>query len=145
METARIIAKPHGLEIHATTALRERFYGDYEGLNSAEIDARFPNTRYEKGRDTRDGWRPPGGETLVEVAKRVLPFLRELAGEHPGQRLLIVAHSGVVRVLDMLSSGQKLEDIWMRAPGNACIFVLRGNAEGQLQVVRHFAEVVAGD
>jgi probable phosphoglycerate mutase len=145
MATAQIICEPHHLMVQATEALRERFYGEYEGLNSEEIEARFPGTRYTEGRDTRDGWRPPGGETLIEVAERVSAFLRELAALHGGQRVLLVAHSGVLRVLDMLSSGQRLEEIWDRAPTNACIFTLRGNLAGELQIVRHFCETPAAE
>ncbi|MGI8908448.1 MAG: histidine phosphatase family protein [Candidatus Sumerlaeaceae bacterium] len=145
LETAGIVATPHQLDVQPVEALRERFYGDYEGLNTEEIEGRFPGTRYSKTRDTRDLWRPPGGESLVEVAERVHAFLKELAVRHAGQRVLLIAHSGVVRVLDMISSGQRLEDIWMRTPTNACVFILRGSSTGELQVVRHFCEPAAGE
>ena len=145
LETARIIAEPHRLEIHPAEELRERFYGDYEGLNTDEIEARFPGTRYAPERDTRDAWRPPGGESLIEAAQRVHAFLMELARKFASKRVLLVAHSGVVRVLDSISSGQKLEDIWLRTPTNACVFIVRGNTAGDLQVVRHFCEPTAGE
>ncbi len=139
-ETATIIGQALGLQPQPDAALRERFYGEYEGMTSAEIDDKFPDTRYESGRDMRDTWRPIGGESLVEVTARVITFIRQVAAEHPGETVAIVTHAGVLRVLDAVSSRQSLEDIWERIPGNCTIFELNANATGDLKVVRHFAE-----
>jgi broad specificity phosphatase PhoE len=67
-ETAGIINVTVGAEIKLDAALRERFYGEYEGMTSDEIVGKYPGTRYEVGRDRRDTWRPIGGESLVEVS-----------------------------------------------------------------------------
>lgn len=42
---------------------------------------------------------PPGGEPLVEVAARVMDCFAELLARYRGQRLLLVTHGGVIRVL----------------------------------------------
>lgn len=141
IETARVIAELHSLQVRPAKELRERFYGEFEGLNTEEIEARFPGTRYEEGRDLRATWRPPGGETLEEVRDRVISFIRELVQKHPGETVLLATHSGVVRVVDSISTGETLEDIWNRAPGNACIFILQADHAANFRVVRHFCTI----
>ena len=140
IETARIIAEPHGIKVQVALELRERFYGGYEGLNSEEIDLRFPGTRYLAGRDTRDDWRPPEGETLVEVKKRTHEFLIRLARQYAGQLVLLVSHSGVLRVCDSLASGLPLEQIWERQPGNGAILEFTCSPAGIMTITRHFWE-----
>lgn len=141
METAEIIGTIVGLHPQPDAALRERFYGEYEGMTSAEIDSKFPGTRYEAGRDRRDTWRPVGGESLVEVTARVMTFIRQLAENFPGQSIILVTHAGVLRVLDAISSRQSLDEIWDRVPGNCAIFELNANPSGDIQVARHFAPI----
>lgn len=141
IETARIVLTRHtGVPLHTTQALRERNYGGFEGLNTEEIDARFPGARFKHGRDTRDNWCPPQGETLTEVRERVQGLMNELTRRHPGQTVLLVTHSNVVRIIDALCCGQPLEEIWHRVPPNACVFIVKGTPEKGLRVVKHFCE-----
>lgn len=140
IETAAIIAEPHSLSVMHVPELRERFYGDYEGLNSGEIDERFPGSRYLPGRDTRDDWRPPKGETLIEVKQRFREFLSRLAGRHSGSSILLVSHSGVLRVCDSLASGQPLEAIWNRQPANGAILEFDCTPSGLMTITKHFWE-----
>ena len=139
-QTAAVIGERLGLTPLPAQALRERFYGEYEGLTSEEIDAKFPGTRYEAGRDLRETWRPIGGETLVEVGSRVLTFVRVTAAAFPGQSVIAVTHAGVLRVLDGIYSRESLDKIWHRVPPNCAIFVLQANAAGDLRLVEHFCE-----
>ena len=86
-ETASIIAKEVGLpEPVAVAELVERRYGEAEGLDWQEVDARFPGETDVPGRETRD-----------EVAARVIPTLIRIAEEHPGKSLIVVSHGGVIR------------------------------------------------
>lgn len=143
-ETARLIGEAIGVTPQPDPALRERFYGEYEGMTSLEIDERFPGTRYEAGRDRRDTWRPIGGESLIEVTARVMTFVRLVAQQHAGEHVALVTHAGVLRVLDGVSSGEVLEDIWDRVPPNCGIFVLEASPQGDLRVKEHFVPAVQG-
>ncbi|MEI7635078.1 MAG: histidine phosphatase family protein [bacterium] len=139
IETARIILRGHGLTAaEPVKALRERFYGGWEGLNALEIVEQFPGTHFDVSRDSRDTHRPPGGEAMFEVRHRVVEFLRELVGKRPGKTILLVTHSGVVRVADSISSEKPFRDIWHRTPPNACIFTIRGHADGHFEIVKGF-------
>jgi probable phosphoglycerate mutase len=83
-ETARIIAGEVGLgEVELVDALVERNYGEAEGMTGPEIDVRF-------------GGELQARESREEVLDRVRPALLALAERHPGQRLLVVSHGGVI-------------------------------------------------
>ena len=137
-QTAEIILEPHDLELVEVEGLREKFYGKWEGLNVAEIDANYPGTRFDETRDTRATHRAPDGETMLEVRARIKPFLTELAAKERGRRVLLVAHSGVVRAVDSLCSGLQFDDIWHRTPPNACMMVFQVDADGQFHMVKDF-------
>ncbi len=120
-----------------TNCLRERFYGYHEALTAAEIDARYPGTRYQKGRDNRETYRPPGGETFAEARERVGLLVEHLMRRHVGETVLLVTHSGVVRIFDSLGHGGiSLELSYDRNPPNACVFVLQMWRDGRVKVLR---------
>jgi uncharacterized phosphatase len=86
-ETGAIIAAELGLPVPDTiAAVVERNYGEAEGLDFVELDARFP-----AGSDV------PGRESREQVAERVVPALVALAEQRPGDRLVIVSHGGAIR------------------------------------------------
>lgn len=91
LDTARIVAAGHGLDVVALRELRERDFGSWEGLTDDEIVARFP--------DARDG-RPWGdAETREELAGRVLGALGRIAADHPDGVVLVVSHGGPIRAV----------------------------------------------
>lgn len=96
-ETALIIANEVGLpEPELLPAIVERNYGEAEGLNWEQVDARFP-----------DGASVPGRESRDEVTARVLPALLELARRSPEQQIIVVSHGGVIRsVLEAIDPGR---------------------------------------
>lgn len=83
-ETARIIAdEVDAGEVELIEALVERDYGGAEGMTGAEIDQAF-------------GGHLLARESREETVDRVLPALLDLARRHPGQRVLVVSHGGVI-------------------------------------------------
>ncbi len=83
-ETAAIIADGLGLGgVELLDELVERDYGDAEGLGDAEIAARYGG--HLEARESREA-----------VVARVKPALLALADRHPGERLLVVSHGGVI-------------------------------------------------
>ena len=86
-ETAQIIAREAGLgEPELIPGIVERNYGTAEGMTGDDIDRLFPN-----------GAEVPGRETREEVTSRVIGALHELAAQHPGESVIVVAHGGVIR------------------------------------------------
>lgn len=84
IQTAAIVAASHGSTALPVYELRERNYGGYEGLTSVEIEERFPGSRFTPSCDNRETWRPPDGETLIEVRERVFAFANAVVRDLPG-------------------------------------------------------------
>jgi probable phosphoglycerate mutase len=104
-ETARIIADClGGVKVIHDQRLRERGHGEWEGKTLEELDVLDPGwRRIWRGIQALDGL-APGGETARAVLMRTAPVLTEIAGNHSGQRVLIVTHGGVINVLRAYSS-----------------------------------------
>jgi glucosyl-3-phosphoglycerate phosphatase len=96
-ETAAALASRTGLPVHRDERLRERAYGQWEGLTMPEIARRWPDSYARKlaGTDAADlghGIEPPG-----DVMRRVGAVLREAAGAQPGATIVVVSHGGAIR------------------------------------------------
>src|SRR5262249_37514597 len=98
VETAVCIATPHGLTATPEPAFRELSLGDWEGLTSSEATARDPEL-HQLWQKVPTTIRPPGGETLQEASERAIPALKEIVVRHTGGKVVLVAHSLVIRVL----------------------------------------------
>ncbi len=95
LRTAQAIAAVTGAPVRPDPRLRERDYGQLEGLTPAEIQQRFAG---QPGLDW-DGLiaRPPGGEFRPERDCRLAAALDDiLAASHSGN-LVVVTHGGSVR------------------------------------------------
>jgi broad specificity phosphatase PhoE len=98
VETARILAAPHKLEVETRDGLREINHGRWEGLTRREVEAKFPEeaAAWEKDPYT---FSPVGGESGLAVTARALPVLIELVRAHPGESILVVSHKATIRLL----------------------------------------------
>jgi broad specificity phosphatase PhoE len=93
-ETARLIGEAIALEPVLVDALREQHFGELHGRPYDEF-----THAAEAGQGTRWERRPPGGETLREVAERAGPALDEIARRHRGEPVVVVSHGGVMAAL----------------------------------------------
>src|SRR5438045_4949602 len=98
VETARILAEPHGLEVQARDGLREISHGRWEQMTRKEVDVAFPEeaAAWEKDPYT---FAPAGGESGLAVTARALPVLIDLVRQHPGENILVVSHKATIRLL----------------------------------------------
>lgn len=96
MRTAEAIAAAVGIdEIETDPDLRERSYGEAEGLTAEEREAKW----------TGPTW--PGLEAWDTVAGRAMAALDRIANRHTGQRVLVVCHGGLINaVLTTVSNGE---------------------------------------
>jgi probable phosphoglycerate mutase len=97
METAQIIAAGLGLEVVTEPALREIDLGNWEGRPMAAVRREDPDGYHRRGLDFA-GFRPPGGESFDDLARRVVPVFENIAAAGQGDAI-IVAHAGVNRVI----------------------------------------------
>ena len=93
-QTAEFIARAVGnppLELNP--ALAEFNLGDWEGLTYEEL--RFEKRLWEK-MAVDPNFRPPGGESAVEFAMRLVNAFQSIAARHPGDEVVVVSHGGAI-------------------------------------------------
>jgi broad specificity phosphatase PhoE len=95
-ETATIILSGRGMSVNKTPSLRERHLGGFEGLTFDEALASYPSELEAWLRNPLS--RPPSGEGGEELITRVKRFIDTLLGSCHGKRILIVSHSGPIKV-----------------------------------------------
>ena len=98
VETADILAKPHGLTPVHCDGLREISHGRWEGLTRREVEQRYPDeyTSWEADPFT---FAPMEGESGLGVLARALPVVREIVVAHPGECVLVVSHKATLRLI----------------------------------------------
>lgn len=98
METARILAAPHSLEIQARDGLREISHGHWEKMTRNEVEEKFPDEAAEWEQDPFT-FAPSGGESGLAVTARSLPVLVDIVRAHPSASVLVVSHKATIRLL----------------------------------------------
>jgi broad specificity phosphatase PhoE len=96
VQTASIVAAPHGLSPQPLEPLTECDVGRWEGLDWQSIRY-FDAESYHNfmANPAEHGY--PGGESFADVHRRVVPALEELLARHTGASILVVAHHVVNR------------------------------------------------
>jgi probable phosphoglycerate mutase len=98
METARILAAPHGKPVTPKEGLREISHGHWEGKTRATVEKEHPK-EYALWEADPFSFAPPGGETGIAVTARALPALLEIVAAHPGVQVVVASHKATIRLL----------------------------------------------
>jgi broad specificity phosphatase PhoE len=96
VQTAALVAAPHGISPQPLEALTECDVGEWEGLDWGTIRARHPDA-YRRFHADPGAFGYPGGESFADVHARAAPALEALLRAHPGEAVLVVAHHVVNR------------------------------------------------
>ena len=109
MKTARIVAGD-ACEIDTEPRLREIDLGRWDALPVREIKHRWPGAYRQRGLDMA-GFRPPGGESFLDLQNRVVPAFESIV-QKTADPILIVTHAGVIRVLLCHILGMPVENLF---------------------------------
>ena len=104
MDTARILARPHKLEVQPRAELREISHGRWEEMTRQEVQEQFPGET-EAWDDDPFTFAPEGGETGLAVTARALPAMLDIVRAHPGEKVVVVSHKATIRLLLSLLLG----------------------------------------
>ncbi len=107
-ETARHLAAGRALQVVTMTDLRERHFGDFQGLLNSEVQARWPDEfeRYRSGDAQFDFF---SGEALLPFRQRILAVFEALAAKHRGRQIAVVTHAGVLDVMYRQATARSIE------------------------------------
>lgn len=129
---ARVVSSPlcravdTAREIHGDPEIDERLieldYGAWDGLEMSEV----PGDQWRAWRGDPT-FRPPGGESLVELDRRVRPALEELARSAVTDDVIVVSHVSPIKSAVTWSLGAGPEMTWRMSLDRAsiCTIALR--------------------
>jgi len=136
------------LQVRHNLFLRERDSGYAYDMTNAEAEAAFPWLQ--------DYWhtygaffaRPPGGESLADVAFRVYLFLNMLFRDRAGKRVLVVSHAMTIRtfrfLLERWTYDEAVKHFYEERIPNCAVTTYELDAAlGRLKLTR-LAETLAG-
>jgi glucosyl-3-phosphoglycerate phosphatase len=136
--TAAALSRVTGLEVTPDKDLRERHGGGWEGLNDAEIRARYPAEHAS--------WSPPDGEPSAVVADRVAGALQRIADrladdERDGASGLavVVSHGAALRLGMSRFLGLPEELFNVLGPLDNCSWSVLGQRRGHWRLLEHNA------
>jgi alpha-ribazole phosphatase/probable phosphoglycerate mutase len=110
-ETAAVLADALALPVTTTERLREIDFGDWEGLTWTEIERKDPThaRRWVQGFPALSA---PRGEPVERFEQRVLAELEHLLVLAEGERIAVVTHAGVMRVVLRAQGCCSEEETW---------------------------------
>lgn len=106
--TAQAVARTTGAPLTTHAGLRERSFGHFQGRTFAEIEAELPEDAY-RWRKRDPLYAPEGGESLVTLRERIERTVAQLAQQHLGEQVVMVAHGGVLDALYRLATRQDIQ------------------------------------
>ncbi|ROM62640.1 histidine phosphatase family protein [Pseudomonas brassicacearum] len=113
-----------GVPVHLDKDLQELHFGAWEGRSAAAL---METDAEALGRFWADPYRftPPDGEPVLEFSGRVLAAVERLHAAYAGQRVLLVSHGGVMRLLLAQARGLPREQLLNVEVGHGALFSLR--------------------
>ena len=128
-DTAQAVADATGAPLQAEPALRERAFGEFEGLTYEELETRWPE-QARRWRLRDPDFAPGGGENLIDFHARCLGAAERLAAAHRGGSIALVAHGGVLDSLYRAATRLSLDAPRSWRMANASINRLLHSASG---------------
>ena len=124
-ELAGELALPLALE----EDLQELHFGEWEGRSALDL---MQDHEQALGQFWADpyGFTPPGGEPVTAFAERVSAALQRLHARYAGQRVLLVTHGGVMRLLLARARGLPREQLLQVQVGHGALHRLHVEADG---------------
>jgi len=96
-QTAEILAKELKVDVREHEELMERDFGILNGLTWEEFSSRYP----QEIKSNLPHYQPDlkNAETIEEVEKRVTSFISDLPNIYQSKSVLLITHSGVIRII----------------------------------------------
>lgn len=121
-----------GLPVTLDKDLQELHFGAWEGQSAAAL---METDAHALGLFWADpyGFTPPEGEPVTQFSARVLAAVERLHRSYAGERLLLISHGGVMRLLLAQARGLPREQLLNVEVGHGALFSLRVEANAVLR------------
>jgi alpha-ribazole phosphatase len=121
------------LPVQLDKDLQELHFGAWEGQSAAalmETDAEALGLFWADPY----GYTPPQGEPVSDFSARVLAAVARLHNAYAGERVLLISHGGVMRLLLAQARGLPREQLLNVEVAHGAMFALTVEADGSLKV-----------
>lgn len=114
VKTAEILSEAMGLDLKPVIVpdISELHLGDWEGETHASLSNQEPERLAEHYRNFVNSKPPGGGESVAELAGRVLPAFRDICDREKDKNVIVCAHAAVNRVILCDALGAPLESFF---------------------------------
>lgn len=120
---AEIIAGNNGLTPECYSSLRELHVGLWEGMNLEQVEKRFPGA-IDEWRSKGVDYRVPEGESIRDLAGRVIPALKKILDANNGGNIVLVAHGMVNRVILADAMNLELKNVYSIEQDFGCLNII---------------------
>ena len=131
---ARELSEQLDLPVSFDKDLQELHFGAWEGQSAAalmEVDEQALGLFWADPY----AFTPPGGEPVLEFSARVLSAVSRLQRDFAGQRVLVVCHGGVMKLLLAQARGMPREQLLQVPVIHGALFGLQVGPDGELAEV----------
>lgn len=129
---AEEVAQVQGIPLSFDPALQELHFGDWEGLSSAELMQQDASGLGQFWADPY-AFTPPNGEPLSQFEARILASVQRLQQAYSGERILVITHGGVMRLLLAQARCLPRSDLMQVSVGHAQLVKLAVALDGKLR------------
>lgn len=129
LEGADYLAQAFGVPLEVRPQLREMDFGAWDGKRWPEIAQEFPD-ECQARLDDPVNFQMPGGESLLQLQKRLLDVQGEILNDFSGKTVLVVAHGGANRVLLLNALGAPLDRLFSLEQRYGCYNLLQFFGDG---------------
>ena len=131
---ARELSEQLDLPVSFDKDLQELHFGAWEGQSAAalmEVDEQALGLFWADPY----AFTPPGGEPVLEFSARVLSAVSRLQRDFAGQRVLVICHGGVMKLLLAQARGMPREQLLQVPVIHGALFGLQVGPDGELAEV----------
>lgn len=95
-QTAEIATRGNNLNWQQDERLKERHFGDWEGMYFHEIESNYA-AEYQAWKQDPAAFKPANGESAFDLDARFDCAIRDIIEKHKGETILVVSHVGPIR------------------------------------------------
>jgi probable phosphoglycerate mutase len=126
-ETAKAIAKPHGMPVKTRRGLGEVQYG---GWTNRSLKTLMKTKLWETVQRWPSAARFPDGENLREVQSRAVAEIEKIVEEHPKGKVCCVSHGDVIKLIAAHYLGVHIDLFQRIVIGPASVSVISISSHG---------------
>lgn len=126
-QTAKIVARPHGLRVRTRRALGEVDFGDWTDKPLGQLRRRKD---WQIVQQTPSRMTFPGGESLRAAQARAVDVTEQLGAEHGDDTIICVSHADIIKAVLAHHLGMPLDTFQRLMVSPASVSVLHLPASG---------------